>query len=389
MELTAPIVLKSKKKQVVYAPVLIPGEVDNIDNDVVTKGKVEDVAHRYMEEFRLIDVNHDFEPIDAVPVESWLTPEPMLNVKAIDGTIMDIPEGSWMMAVKVYDKDNWKAVENGELGGFSIMAVRGEDISTKEDVVAAVKSGNLGLEDVNVVTLEELGDSFVVPMVSLVSKGKVPKSKYIALKGEEPEQETVKVDKGMLDKILQALNLKQEKQDVAQKEGREFSEENRQKLLEVLEEAEKIENTIINLLGEDQSATESFVTRKGGGNEMSEEEKEEMEFETAMKSLEETLEGISTSLKGLEDINERLEKVEEKLEEEEVEEEEEEEVDEEVEALKGAVKELEDAVASLKGDIIPGSKAIKGQDADDEEEEVEEENTRGVKRDFRGINIEK
>jgi len=54
-ELTAPFVRKEKAKRIVYGPVLIPGEPDS-DGDVVSAEKIEDVAHRFVEEYGNIDL---------------------------------------------------------------------------------------------------------------------------------------------------------------------------------------------------------------------------------------------------------------------------------------------------------------------------------------------
>jgi hypothetical protein len=175
-ELTGPIIFKAAKKQIAYAPVLVPGEPDS-DGEVLTAEKIEEVSHNWMAEYRNIDLQHTLNNIDAIPVESYITPQEM-SVK-IDGEDVVIPQGSWILAAKFRDPAIWAGVMKGELGGFSVMGVRRAAI--KE---AATKSESVAFKRT---LLEDLGEDWVATHVSVVDSPAVPKAKWFALKSAGPD----------------------------------------------------------------------------------------------------------------------------------------------------------------------------------------------------------
>lgn len=109
------VIKGSDEKQIVYGVVMEPMENDT-DLNWSSKGEIEEAAHYFMRNFRLIDTQHSRVDIDAVPVESWIQHE--------DTTIGGVPVkgGSWIMGVKVEDKNEWDRVKSGEYSGFSIDA---------------------------------------------------------------------------------------------------------------------------------------------------------------------------------------------------------------------------------------------------------------------------
>lgn len=180
-ELTAPFVRKEKAKRIVYGPVLIPGEPDS-DGDVVKAEKIEEVAHKFIEEYGNIDLMHSLKNVGRV-VESYIAP-----VDLHFGEV-SVPKGSWMMGVRVTDDETWDLVKKGRLTGFSIMGMRTPavkelgDNPTAEKVLAAVKR----------TTLADLGDDWFVNFVSLVDEPAVPKAKFVAIKakgdtGDDPKR---------------------------------------------------------------------------------------------------------------------------------------------------------------------------------------------------------
>lgn len=102
-------------RRLVSGPVLVPGEPD-VDGDVVTPEQVEEVAHRFLEDYQNVDIMHRFRNV-ARPVESYILDEP----RRING--VDLPRGTWMMTSKVYDDDVWEGIMSGEYTGYSITAV--------------------------------------------------------------------------------------------------------------------------------------------------------------------------------------------------------------------------------------------------------------------------
>ena len=51
--------------------------------------------------------------------ESWIVEDPKTD-KANTVYGYDVPKGTWMVKMKVEDKETWKRIKNGELKGFSV-----------------------------------------------------------------------------------------------------------------------------------------------------------------------------------------------------------------------------------------------------------------------------
>lgn len=105
------------EKQVVYGVVMEP-ETEDTDGNWTTRDEIEDAAHFFMKHFQNVGHEHIQEIEDGVcVVESsvlWTDTE-------IGGKV--VPEGSWVMAVKVDDDRRWQMVKSGEYTGFSIDAL--------------------------------------------------------------------------------------------------------------------------------------------------------------------------------------------------------------------------------------------------------------------------
>ncbi|MDR1021032.1 MAG: XkdF-like putative serine protease domain-containing protein [Synergistaceae bacterium] len=99
------------KKQIAYGEVYAPDEKDT-DGNWMTAETVEKMAHGFMEDLRLdqVDKNHDGETDEGVIVESFI---------ARKGD-PDFTEGAWVVGVKVQDKETWESIEKGGLTGLSI-----------------------------------------------------------------------------------------------------------------------------------------------------------------------------------------------------------------------------------------------------------------------------
>lgn len=173
-ELTAPVTHKNEEKRIVFGPVLVPDEPDS-DGDVVTAEKIEEVAHKFLEQYGNIDLQHTLNNVGKV-VESYILP--------FDWEInedLTVPKGSWMMGVRVQDEEVWQAVKEGKLTGFSIMGVPKVALKSKE----AAKRTTLA-------DLERSAGDWVVNAVSLVDEPAVPKAKFIAIKSKNSREEAVK-----------------------------------------------------------------------------------------------------------------------------------------------------------------------------------------------------
>jgi len=106
----------NEDRQIVYGVVMEPNENDT-DLNWTTPEEIEKAAHYFMRNFQLIDTDHTRVDIDAVPVESWVSPDDtMLGGKLVKA-------GSWVMGVHITDSDQWGKIKSGEYTGFSIDAL--------------------------------------------------------------------------------------------------------------------------------------------------------------------------------------------------------------------------------------------------------------------------
>jgi len=180
--LAAPIVAKNDEQRIVMGPVLVPDEPDS-DGDVVSAAKIEEVAHKFLSDYRIMDSDHTLEAA-GVPVESYITP---VNLKFGEGPdAFEVPAGTWMLAARIDNDASWASVKSGEFTGFSIWGCRPENAGiTAASVKASSGTVMVGGHAHDVVTLAELGDDWVVPAISLVPSPAVSKAKYVLIKSRQ------------------------------------------------------------------------------------------------------------------------------------------------------------------------------------------------------------
>lgn len=200
-ELTGPIVGKSAAKRIAWAAVLVPGEEDS-DGDVVSKEKIEEVAHSWLSQYGNVDLQHTLNNV-ATPVESYITHEDREVV--VKGSPVVLPAGTWILASRIDDNDTWDKVVSGDLSGYSIMGVKKSLVATEE----VNKSMNAALKRT---TLKDFGDDWVAPFVSVVHEPAVPKAKFFALKEKERPTETTQTEKpsGFFSRLLKSKTMKDE-----------------------------------------------------------------------------------------------------------------------------------------------------------------------------------
>lgn len=109
------------EKQIVWGVVAVPDEVmaPAVDGftDVMRADAIEDAAHAYMLE-RAVKGTHAA-AIDAVPVESYIAPVDF-TVRDTAGAEQAVKAGSWVLAVKVRDAEEWAKVKDGGYMEFSL-----------------------------------------------------------------------------------------------------------------------------------------------------------------------------------------------------------------------------------------------------------------------------
>jgi hypothetical protein len=70
-------------------------------------------------------------------METWIVENPEDKANSLYN--MDVPVGSWMVKMRVHDKDTWSKIKSGELRGFSIEG----DFMAREDYEAYRKDKEL------------------------------------------------------------------------------------------------------------------------------------------------------------------------------------------------------------------------------------------------------
>jgi len=107
------------ERRIVYG-VVYPVNRPDTDNEFMLAEDVEMAAHSFMENIYKqqgggIDYMHNWELADAHPVESYICPVDIPEMKFI--------KGDWILGVKINDDDLWDKVKVGDIGGYSLAAL--------------------------------------------------------------------------------------------------------------------------------------------------------------------------------------------------------------------------------------------------------------------------
>lgn len=244
-DLTAPIAWKDDAKRIVYGPVLVP-DIPDSDGDTVTAEKIERVAHKFMEEYRLMEHMHTLRSV-AHPVESYLAPTDLSF-----GDVQ-VPKGSWIVGAKVTDDETWEDVVSNKLGGFSIVAVP----------AGATKSEKAATKKVTLRDIEAAGQDWEVIAIGLVDRPAVPLAKWTAVKREEEPSAWDKV------KLL-LFSKQQEEEEESSTKGDNVTPEQIKELVE----SESFKETLTSAFSEASKplAERLDALEKSSSKEASEEE---------------------------------------------------------------------------------------------------------------------
>lgn len=105
---------EDEEERFVYGVVLEPDGVD-AQNDTISAGEIRAAAHKFMEDFQNIGLQHmRFVNGKVKILESFIVPEDV----RIGGEL--VKAGTWVFGVRVLCNEIWKAVKDGLLTGFSI-----------------------------------------------------------------------------------------------------------------------------------------------------------------------------------------------------------------------------------------------------------------------------
>ena len=120
------VLLEKDEKHLVVGAALIPdkdiyrydGENEYYIN--FTKESIEKMSQDFMKEYRQNEVTLDHEDYatEITVVESWLVVDSYKDKSNALG--INVPEGTWMVAMKVNNIETWERIKNGELKGFSV-----------------------------------------------------------------------------------------------------------------------------------------------------------------------------------------------------------------------------------------------------------------------------
>lgn len=111
--------------QVVTGIVMDPVNVDSFGNKIPDAELIERIAFGFMESFQRVGTDHARETKDGptlvnqqlVVVESFIARTEQKIGNAV------VPQGAWVLSVRVLDDQVWERVRSGELNGFSLEGV--------------------------------------------------------------------------------------------------------------------------------------------------------------------------------------------------------------------------------------------------------------------------
>lgn len=114
------------EKRMLYGPALIPNQPivrydGNNEKYYITYSK--DTIEQTAQNFLKRNLHHNHTIQHAMPVNNLTVVESWVTTGAHDKSMnygFELPEGTWMIGVKVDDEATWQAVKNGEVKGFSI-----------------------------------------------------------------------------------------------------------------------------------------------------------------------------------------------------------------------------------------------------------------------------
>lgn len=145
------VFLESNEKHMVYGAALIPdkdiyrnnGEQEFYIN--FTKESIERMSQDFMKEYRQYEVKTDHDDIanEVCVVESWLVSDSYKDKSNALG--INVPEGTWMIGMKVNNIDTWERIKAGELKGFSVESMISlEEFSKQNNDNMNIETNDMG-----------------------------------------------------------------------------------------------------------------------------------------------------------------------------------------------------------------------------------------------------
>lgn len=194
------VFLESNEKHLVVGAALIPDK-DIYRNDGehefyinFTKESIERMSQDFMKEYRQHEVTTDHEDVanEVCVVESWLVADSYKDKSNALG--INVPEGTWMVAMKVNNIDTWERIKAGELKGFSVESLISlEEFSCQTSLTSSLQRSkidnnmNIETDEMNFWTKmkEVLAEVFSKKVEEVVDE---PQTEEVALE-EQPANE--------------------------------------------------------------------------------------------------------------------------------------------------------------------------------------------------------
>lgn len=210
------VFLESNERHMLYGAALIPDKDIYRNNGEqefyisFTKESIEKMSQDFMKNYRQNEVTLDHEELanDITITESWLVEDPYKDKANALG--INVPQGSWMVGMKVNQIDVWERVKSGELKGFSVESMISlEDFSKQNKNIMDIETDEMfwdklkGLlkemftknkeADIEPVNIEDL-EAQTEPQPTEPTEPTVDEPKVEEPKVEEPKVEEPKVD---------------------------------------------------------------------------------------------------------------------------------------------------------------------------------------------------
>lgn len=184
------VYLEKDDKYLVYGPVLLPDKDIYRNNGTreyylsFSKESIEKMSQDYMKDFRQYNVSLQHQnAIDEVcVVESWLVADSYKDKANALG--FNVPEGTWMVAMKVNNVDTWNRIKDGELKGFSV-----ESLVSLEEFNNNMEEDNMLFSKVKEWVKELLGKADNDVDTETSEAGKITPNEEIKLEEETPAEE--------------------------------------------------------------------------------------------------------------------------------------------------------------------------------------------------------
>lgn len=177
-------IIKADKENHYVTGIVYEPMVEDSQGNYMTKPEIIKAAYWFARNGNQVDLQHSFEPLDNVAVvESWVAKADF----SLDGE--DVREGTWLMTMEIQDPNIWKAVQSGEISGFSMGGIGNyseEDTKLTKSTESIRKEDGLTTKDLDRLCeiYEEIGEflsGFKAPVVEPVAE---------ACRDDEVEKET-------------------------------------------------------------------------------------------------------------------------------------------------------------------------------------------------------